>query len=496
VQPSRTYLGPEFGTMFYFRLPIILALGGLWCSSAELTQLVDGSGAFHRSITVATTAAIPWLTGTSINAAMRSAELARIGYKVTLVVPFVKDPAAQRHLFDGETFATPLEQEGAMREWFASQGVTSDNLPLTIVWFEAYWGPTGNSLVAWNPLDALPADHPRDILIAEEPERLTTFYTGACLKSSFRYVVGVIHTNYDSYFKDFGMPFLLRLWQAHIFESSICSSVDLVIRLSAFNSLSTPLSAAVPNEVVNVNGVAERFLLIGEEVQPLESPPDVAAYFLGKALWSKGYDKLIELAKQVPSLRIDTYGSGSEEDKIAASALKNTDGRMVHHAGIRHDDVMLRNYSVLINPATSDVLCTVTMEALAMGKHVVLVQDPSNAFFMENFPNRTFAYDQDSVKSFSEAYAAALAQGPASPLPRKEEKLLTWRSATGRFLKTALAGDLHRKLKGEEKEREDKFCSDQCWQMPRKQARMWQEAIWIGTGAPLVSAPEVRIRET
>ena len=87
---------------------------------------------------------------------------------------------------------------------------------------------------------------------------------------------------------------------------------------------------------------------------------------------------------------------------------------------------------MFLNPSTTDVVCTTTAEALAMGKIVVCANHPSNEFFKQ-FPN---CWTYDNSDGFVEATCKALTDEPAelSDLQRHE---LSWEAATERFLRVA-----------------------------------------------------------
>ena len=102
----------------------------------------------------------------------------------------------------------------------------------------------------------------------------------------------------------------------------IAAHTDVVVRLSA------TLPAAPGYDLVcNVHGVRAEFLAVGAAAaQPPRGETErfsQGAYFLGKALWTKGYRELLDSLRLYPvdeQPELHTYGSGPEQDEIKAEA--------------------------------------------------------------------------------------------------------------------------------------------------------------------------------
>eukprot|EP00934_Nitzschia_sp_Nitz4_P003547 Nitzschia sp. Nitz4//scaffold370_size15137//7469//9583//NITZ4_008895-RA/size15137-processed-gene-0.23-mRNA-1//-1//CDS//3329549574//3537//frame0 len=97
---------------------------------------------------------------------------------------------------------------------------------------------------------------------------------------------------------------------------------------------------------------------------------------------------------------------------------------MKDHAVLRD----LTRHKIFFNPSESEVLCTTSAEALAMGKFVILPRHPSNTFFLQ-FEN-CLAYS--SKKECVEHLIWAMENDP-KPLSEQEHFQLTWEGANERL---------------------------------------------------------------
>ncbi|KAL5708472.1 digalactosyldiacylglycerol synthase [Ranunculus cassubicifolius] len=383
-----------------------------------------------KHIAIFTTASLPWMTGTAVNPLFRAAYLKKSGVgMVTLVIPWLslKD---QGHVYPNNiTFSTPVEHETYVRNWLEERtGFVSE---FDIRFYPGKFSTDKRSILPVGDITEIIPDEEADIAVLEEPEHLTWYHHGKRWKTKFQLVIGIVHTNYLAYVKRekngrvqaFFLEYV-NSWVTHIY----CHKV---IRLSAATQ---PLSHSI---ICNVHGVNPKFLEIGKKMQPRNGNQvfTKGAYYIGKMVWSKGYRELLQLLadnqNHLKGLQVDLYGNGEDSDQVQEAA-KKLDITVNVHPGRDHADNVFHEYKVFINPSTTDVVCTTTAEALAMGKIVICADHLSNEFFKQ-FPN-CHTYKDD--KMFVELVQKALAEDPAQ-LNDDHRHELSWEAATERFLKVS-----------------------------------------------------------
>lgn len=319
-----------------------------------------------RHIFVVTTAALPWLTGTAVNPALRVAYLARKlpDSEITLVVPWLELEEQSIVFPAGLTFTIEAEQEAHIRDWLSSR-VDFDTARIRILFYPSTYDSAFKSIIPSGKHGDVTATIPHthaDIAVLEEPEHLNWFNSGRRWIDTFCHVVGICHTNYIEYARresgEVNAKLLARinLWTVQMHCHKVIKLSDAV----------QPLPRSI---TCNVHGVSSNFLKVGDDSASLETS---GIYFLGKAVWGKGYDELLVLLHEhqnrgEPEIRIDIFGSGEDLDAITSEA-ERLRLKCFFHGRKDHLDPDLHRFRCFINPSTSDVVATTSAEALAMGK--------------------------------------------------------------------------------------------------------------------------------
>lgn len=340
----------------------------------------------------------------------------------------------------------------------------SPNHCFSLVFYHGRYDAALGSIIPEEDLQSL-VPLPVDCIILEEPEHLTWYHSGKRWTRAFPPavpVIGIMHTNYVDYARrmagDAAASTLKRL------NKFLCRMhTHKVIKLS------DAVQTLPRQETCFVHGVSEAFLQVGTRsgrraddsachersdggvavAVGLTGDDDLIAsvtsidrfskglYFLGKALWAKGFAELIERVSEytahcrdqkVDAPTIDVYGKGEElQDITTEASMRNLP--MSFLGAKDHLSPDMAEYRGFINPSTSDVVATTSAEALAMGKWLIVPKHPCNAFF-STFSNCLM---YSTPKEFASAIDRSLVEDPA-PLTTEEERRLTWEAATDRFL--------------------------------------------------------------
>jgi len=401
-------------------------------------------------INIFTTASLPWMTGTAVNPLLRAAYLSRLDKKVTLVVPWLS-PSDQGDVYPHNiVFDNPEQQEAYVMDWIKKRVPFEPNFK--IKFYPAIYAKEKGSLLPVGDITRCVPDGEADIAILEEPEHLNWFHPGRRWNNKFQYVVGIVHTNY--------LDYVSREEGGNIKKNMVRSINSLVCR--AYCDKVIKLSGAVQHlpksEICNVHGVSPKFLeapakkalasqaaslsqAAAAKKQPKGSGSGFSkgVYFMGKALWAKGYSELLDLLavhkkSRGKNILLDVFGSGPDFKEIVSRA--EASGLSMNFLGAKdHQDASFRDYKVFVNPSLSDVVATTTAEALAMGKFVIVAEHPSNHFFAQ-FPN-CMVYRTE--EEFSKCVTKALQREP-EPLSDEDRYRLTWEAATERLINVAEPG--------------------------------------------------------
>ncbi|CAL4989511.1 unnamed protein product [Urochloa decumbens] len=396
--------------------------GGFW---SERKAVISDK----RHVAIVTTASLPWMTGTAVNPLFRAAYLAKSSKQtVTLVVPWLCKSDQELVYPNSMTFNSPEEQENYMRNWLEERvGFKTD---FKISFYPGKFQKERRSIIPAGDTSQFIPSKEADIAILEEPEHLNWYHHGKRWTDKFNHVVGVVHTNYLEYIKREKNGAIQAFFVKHINNLVARAYCHKILRLSG-------ATQDLPKSMIcNVHGVNPKFLEVGERIaaerQSGQQSFSKGAYFLGKMVWAKGYRELIDLyAKHKSDLEgfnLDIYGNGEDSHEVQSAARK-LNLNLNFHKGRDHADDSLHGYKVFINPSISDVLCTATAEALAMGKFVVCADHPSNDFF-RSFPNcLTYKTSEDFVARVKEA----MTRDP-QPLTPEQRYDLSWEAATQRFM--------------------------------------------------------------
>lgn len=268
---------------------------------------------------------------------------------VTLFVPWLPDIKARQELYGKDrTFEQggPNEQEAWIREFCRTRAkCPTEEANLRIQFWEGAYHDSFGSIFPRVDICALIPKEEADVAILEEPEHLNWFrvpetsaassdfssssssspspkckpenvdYLGWAHK--FRHVIGILHTNYDSYIKKYGMGTSLITAPALNALSSLVIKAycHRVIRLSG------TLTSLVPHKEVtkNVHGVRVEFLEPPQEKKVEGKFAKV--YFVGKLIWAKGFEDVLELQERYRAatgeyFEMDIYGGGKDEKAI------------------------------------------------------------------------------------------------------------------------------------------------------------------------------------
>jgi len=233
---------------------------------------------------------------------------------------------------------------------------------LRIRFYDGFYEESFGSIFPTVDIVSLVPDNEADVAILEEPEHLNWFRVPSSSSSSpagntpgasaaddddeqdsgrlgwahkFRHSVGVLHTNYDAYLRQYA-----GMGTSVVAAPALNGLSSLVVR--AYCRRVIRLSDALPSldakkEVTcNVHGVRQEFFDRSSEHERQKHPNGDAdadsiacnqkVYFIGKLIWAKGFGDVLQLQEKVKEASgeyfgMEIYGGGKDQDSIQRSFL-------------------------------------------------------------------------------------------------------------------------------------------------------------------------------
>lgn len=366
-----------------------------------------------NNIFIVTTASLPWRTGTSVNAMNRATCLSTMGYDVTLMLPWISTKK-QINVFD-----TLFNTKNELVQYIKENHSSSKNIDISFYNAKLYIANGQPSIYPAERIDKL-IPKSRTIIL-EEPEHLLWTQPFQNFKSKSSNVIGIIHTNYSYYIRKFGYKKTAKILNIYS-KYLIKKKCDKVIHLSEATRQEYSYGVVSP-----AHGVREEFL--NQEKENSYENNDI--YFMGKIIWEKGFKELVDLLDfSQKNHSIDCYGDDFQGKEILQYADSNN-VKLNIYPSVPNPATHLKKYKIFINPSQSEVLCTTTLEAIAMGKWVIIPDHISNQYFSQ-FKN---------VLTYSgpEQFKAQLQKAcDLQPKNDPQVKELDWKQVTQRYLANAV----------------------------------------------------------
>jgi len=223
-------------------------------------------------------------------------------------------------------------------------------------------------------------------------------------------------------------------------EGEMIPSNELVVEVQTcetaanYDSTSAPSSAARKNNPKQVMS-----LLVGNTVETTTNVTKAIAALSGK-ISNIGFRSLYREESDDEESGGEGSTAGSIASKFRFDPPKSRYELRRHSIPARFlgvkDHAILRDlpgHKIFINLSITEVLCTTTAEAMAMGKFVIIPNHPSNTFFLQ-FPN-CLAYE--SKNECVQHIKFALVNDPTHLSPEDRHKL-TWEGANVRLFEASL----------------------------------------------------------